>query len=168
MARREGHFVGFEMPAPGLIGETCLLELPVAAIGTAASNAQGPKRSAARGLQFLKSENVRHKLPPFFCDSPAIKSAGNSKRRAIAGHAKVDLRGRMRSGKRRRSVGIKDARRSVALLLHCDDRSLREVLGGTPGAIFQRSCVATPRRVSPSEEICKKGCGGSEWTRRDS
>jgi hypothetical protein len=39
MGKREGHFVRFEMPAPGLNGETCLLELAVAAVGTAACDA---------------------------------------------------------------------------------------------------------------------------------
>ena len=92
------------MPAPRLIGETCLRALDVAAVRTAAGAALNPyQRRAARGLQSLKGENVRHKLPPFFCDSPAIKSAGNSKRRAAIGLANVGLRERMICGNKRRS-----------------------------------------------------------------
>ena len=83
-----GHPLVLKCPASGLIGETCLREFAVAAVGTAAGAAlDSDQRRAGRGLQFLKGENVRHRLPPFFCDSPAEKIAGDSKRRAVLRHA---------------------------------------------------------------------------------
>ena len=53
----------------------------------------------------------------------------------------------------------------MALPLHCDDSQSKNGPAGTPGAIFQRSCVGTARRVSPFEEIFEKDWGGSDWTR---
>jgi hypothetical protein len=70
----------FEMPCSILDGETCLEAFAVAAVGTAAGAADNLyQRRAARGLQSLKGENVRHKLPPFFVIRRRANLPGDSK-----------------------------------------------------------------------------------------
>lgn len=117
------------MPAPGLIGETCLHALAVAAIGTAAGAAHNlNQRSAARGLQSLKSENVRHKLPPFFCDSPASKSAGGFQK---ASRSRTSLDGSAQKHEAQQGETCSRSLRredQVVLPLHCEGRNLRTVL----------------------------------------
>ncbi len=117
------------MPAPRLIGETCLHALAVAAVGTAASAAHNlNQRSAARGLQSLKSENVRHKLPPFFCDSPASKSAGGFQK---ASRSRTSLDGSAQKHEAQQGETCSRSLRredQVVLPLHREGRNLRTVL----------------------------------------
>jgi hypothetical protein len=154
------------MPAPGLIGETCLHALAVAAVGTTAGAAHNlNQRSAARGLQSLKGENVRHKLPPFFCDSPASKSAGGFQK---ASRSRTSLDGSAQKHEAQQGETCSRSLRredQVVLPLHCEGRSLRTVLPALLVPFFKGVVLQLLDTFHLRKKFVGEGCGRSAWTR---